>query len=381
MVDVIVIGAGVFGAWTAWHLRERGHRVLLVDGRGPAHTQASSGGETRILRCGYGADSLYTEWACRALTYWRDLSARSPQPLVIETGVLFCAAAGDRHTTESMVAFDRLGIAYERLTSADLARRYPQFDATGLELAVLECRAAAVMARRAVQTVVDEFVARGGEYRQLHVTGAPLATDGGVVVATTEGPLRAGATVCACGPWLPRLMPDLLRDRIFPTRQDVFFFGTPPGDHRYDAAHFPAWIDFDAGIYGIPDIDHRGFKLAIDDHGPICDPETLDRIVAPESVERVRAFLGRRFPTLARAPIVETRVCQYENTWNGDLLIDRHPEASNVWIVGGGSGHGFKHGPIVGEYVAERLASGEREPIDPRFALAGKRTVRERLVH
>lgn len=92
----------------------------------------------------------------------------------------------------------------------------------------------------------------------------------------------------------------------------------------------------------------------------------------------MREFVGRRFPTLKNAPLLEARVCQYENTSNGDFLIDRHPDFDNVWLVGGGSGHGFKHGPALGEYVAARVTEGG--PVEPRFTLATKDTVQKRSV-
>jgi glycine/D-amino acid oxidase-like deaminating enzyme len=158
----------------------------------------------------------------------------------------------------------------------------------------------------------------------------------------------------------------------------VYFFGTAPGDGRFAAPYLPAWADFGEEIYGLPDLESRGFKVAIDRHGPEFDPDTGDRATTAENLEEVRGFLARRFPDLADAPVVETRVCQYENTSNGDLLIDRHPDIANVWLVGGGSGHGFKHGPAVGEYVADRLQDvGDAEP---RFAYATKGTAKRRSV-
>jgi glycine/D-amino acid oxidase-like deaminating enzyme len=93
----------------------------------------------------------------------------------------------------------------------------------------------------------------------------------------------------------------------------------------------------------------------------------------------VQEFVARRFPALKDAPIVGAEVCQYENTSNGDFLIDRHPGLSNVWLVGGGSGHGFKHGPAVGEYVADRIADGK--PVDAKFSLATKQKVQKRTVY
>jgi glycine/D-amino acid oxidase-like deaminating enzyme len=142
----------------------------------------------------------------------------------------------------------------------------------------------------------------------------------------------------------------------------------------------PAWIDFRDLVYGIPDLESRGFKVAIDRHGPPFDPDTGERVVTGEGLAAVREYLARRLPALQDAPVVETRVCQYENTSNGDFLIDRHPAFSNVWLVGGGSGHGFKHGPALGAYVADRvLETGVS--IEPRFTLATKSKARQRLVY
>jgi glycine/D-amino acid oxidase-like deaminating enzyme len=137
-------------------------------------------------------------------------------------------------------------------------------------------------------------------------------------------------------------------------------------------------VAFDEGIYGVPDLEHRGVKVAIDAHGPEADPERMERAVSADAVGRMRELLAHRLPALADAPLLEARVCQYENTSNGHLLLDRLPGEDRVWIAGGGSGHGFKHGPAVGRYMAE-LIEGRREP-DPLFALGG-RPPRQRAVY
>jgi sarcosine oxidase len=174
--------------------------------------------------------------------------------------------------------------------------------------------------------------------------------------------------VFACGPWLPRLFPELLEPRIRVTKQDVVFVGPPGGDDRWGAEVMPCWVDFDAAFYGIPSVDGRGFKLAPDRYGPVFDASAGDRIVDAESVRLARDYLARRFPDLARQPVVETRVCQYEKTPDSHFLIDRHPSFANVWIAGGGSGHGFKHGPVIGQHVVARL-DGAAGPADGRFAI------------
>jgi glycine/D-amino acid oxidase-like deaminating enzyme len=199
-------------------------------------------------------------------------------------------------------------------------------------------------------------------------------------VRTASGDsVRAGAFVFACGPWLGKVLPDVLGGRIFPTRQEVYYFGVPEGDRRFAPPAMPTWLDFESDYYGLPDLESRGFKVACDRHGDPIDPDTAERTPSAFDLARAREFLAHRFPALARAPLVGAEVCQYENTSNGDFVIDRHPAFDNVWIAGGGSGHGFKNGPAVGELVAERVLSGGTA--DPRFSLAAKRTEKRREVH
>jgi len=373
-----VVGAGAFGAWTALRLREKGLRVVLLDQYGPGNARSSSGGESRIIRLGYGPDELYARFALRSLAAWKRLCEETREPLFHETGVLWLARTGDRYALDTLATLARVGVAHERLALADIHARYPQFVLDEDVWGIFEPASGALMARRAVQSVVREAVRAGVEYRAAAV--APPAVRGGLgAISASDGSgIRAGTFVFACGAWLPKLFPELLGARIFPTRQEVFFFGTPPGDERFAPPRMPTWIDFGAEIYGLPDLEGRGFKVAPDRHGAPIDPDTDERLVTAESATRIRVFLGRRFPALAAAPLLETRVCQYENTSNGDFLIDRHSDAHNVWLVGGGSGHGFKHGPAVGEYVAERLAGGA--PEEPRFSLARKDTVRKRAI-
>jgi len=188
-------------------------------------------------------------------------------------------------------------------------------------------------------------------------------------IRSSEGlPLEANHYVFCCGPWLGKIFPDLIGDTVSPSRQEVYFFGPPAGDTRFDSGNLPGWIDHsEPPFYGFPRTFGRGLKLADDTRGEPFDPTSGERTPTLEGIERARDFIARRFPAMARAPLVESRVCQYENSPDEDLIIDRHPNADNCWIVGGGSGHGFKLGPAVGEYVAERLLDGG--DLKPRFQL------------
>ena len=152
------------------------------------------------------------------------------------------------------------------------------------------------------------------------------------------------------------------------TRQEIYFFGAPPGE-RFSDSQVPVWIEHGARLfYGIPGNQHRGFKVADDTRGAVVDPTTMERLPSSEGLAAARALLARRFPGLKDAPLVEARVCQYENSPDEHFIIDRHPELSNAWIAGGGSGHGFKFGPALGERIAA-IVLGERQT-DAMFALA-----------
>jgi glycine/D-amino acid oxidase-like deaminating enzyme len=380
--DAIVVGAGVFGAWTAWHLRREGRRVLLLDASGPANARASSGGESRMTRTIYGADDVYTRMAWDSLEDWRWLSSRAGLPIYHPVGVLMFFGKREPFVDQSIDVHRRLGLRLEVLDRALLARRYPQVAWDGVELGLLEPDRGPLMARRAVQTLVGEFVSAGGSYRLAAVLppGDGPALEG---LRTAEGEtLRAGHYVFACGPWMPKLFPSLLGGRIFPTRQEVFFFAPENGDDRFSAARLPGWADFNEGdiYYGMPDLESRGFKIAHDRHGPLFDPDSGDRQATAEGLAGVRSYMSRRFPALAARPVVESRVCQYENSSNGDLLIDRHPRWPNALLVGAGSGHGFKHGPAVGRHAAD-LVTGRRAGPELRFSLATKGQMQRREVH
>jgi len=380
LYDVAVIGAGVMGAWTAYQLQHLGAQTLLIDAHGAANSRSSSGDESRIIRMGYGADEIYTRSALRSLKSWQQLFELSGEQLFVQTGVLWLAHDGDPYPTNTIETLKRVGVPYERLTTDELKSLYPQFELAGVSWGLFEPDSGVILARRAVQLVVREAIRCGVEYLQDAVV-PPADGDKFDQITTLGGrQISAQSFVFACGPWLPKIFPGLLAERIHPTRQEVFYFGSPSGEGRFRQPAMPTWIDFKEEAYGLPDIDGRGIKIAIDRHGSPFDPESGDRLATVEGLAEVRECLARRLPALKDAPLLESRVCQYENTSNGDFLIDRHPEFGNVWLVGGGSGHGFKHGPAVGEYVTARIA-GQSEGIEPRFSLESKQSTRERAVY
>jgi glycine/D-amino acid oxidase-like deaminating enzyme len=362
-------------------LKRAGKSVVLLDAYGPGNSRSSSGGESRIIRMGYGKDEIYSQWSHDSLGLWKELFRTVNQPLFVETGVLWLSRPNFAYTRESRETLERLKIPTEVLGEAELARRYPQIRPAPGMTGVLEPGSGALLARRAVRAVFDEALRAGCEFIPEAVAPPQGTKRLGLIRTNTKREISAGTFVFACGPWLPKLFPALLGKRIVPTRQEVFFFGTPAGDNRFAPPAMPVWIDFtiEAGPYGFPDLESRGFKLAFDQHGPRFDPDTGVRIPGAEGIAHARRYTADRFPALKGAPLVETRVCQYENTSNGDFLIDRHPELENVWLVGGGSGHGFKHGPAVGRYAAARILDGAA--VDARFSFATKAEEQKRTVY
>ena len=370
-LHVAVVGAGAFGGWTALWLRRRGCRVTLLDAWGPGNSRASSGGESRVIRAIYGPDRIYVDWVVRAFEIWEESQARWNVRLYHPTGTLWMCGGPDDYVRSSLPHLESAGLPVAELDLGETRRRYPQIDFADITSAFFEERSGWLAARRACRAVAAALVEEGGEMREAAVRPGPVRGGRMERLELSDGTfLEAGVYVFAAGPWLAGLFPDLLGDAILPTRQEVYFFGTPAGDPRFREGALPVWLEMSdtASYYGIPGTDYRGFKIADDTRGEPIDPTTGDRTPTPERVAAASAYIARRFPALAGAPLIEARVCQYENSPDGDFLLDRHPEAGNVWILGGGSGHGFKFGPALGEQAAGWVLGDGAPP--PRFSLA-----------
>lgn len=367
---VAVIGGGAFGGWTALYLLRQGARVTLIDAWGPGNSRASSGGETRVIRAIYGTRGIYVKMAARAAQLWRENEARWNRKLYHRTGALWMISSQDVYVEPSLPFLRQAGLEFEELTVDGAGRRYPQVNFSEIHSAYFEKEAGYLSARLACQAVLEGFIAEGGEYIQAYLR--PLTIRGNELrelKLSNLSTLGADKFVFACGPWLATVLPGVLGSLIQPSRQEVYFFGTPAGDSRFNEDALPVWVEVgERLLYGIPANEGRGFKIADDTRGPAFDPTAENRVPTAQGIEAARAYLGHRFPALRGAPLLESRVCQYENSPDANFILDRHPSAANVWIAGGGSGHGFKHGPVVGEMMAD-LVMGEK-PGDPFFALA-----------
>jgi sarcosine oxidase len=359
--DVVVVGAGAFGGWTALHLREMGHAVTLLDAYGPGNGRAASGGETRQIRVGYGDQEIYSRWVLRALEKWKAREEEFGQSLMLKAGRLQLAASWTPELRATRTVFEKLGVAHEVVPHEELAKRHPQMRPEGIEFALFEPSAGVLRARYAMQVVASAFEKKGGRVR-IGRAEPPSGSGSALSRISLRGDesLSAAAYVFACGPWLPKVFPELLGRKIFTPRRDTFFFGTPAGDIRFNHPNLPNFAD--AGYYGFSNIDSRGFKLCPQGEQVAFDPDLDERVHNAYLLERARAFLAHRFPDLKDQPLLESRVCQTEMSVDENFIVQKHPQWDNVWIAGGGSGHGFKHGPVVGEYVARRVSGKDEEP-------------------
>jgi len=376
--DAVVVGAGVFGAWTATHLQRAGKKVLLLDAAGPSHVRASSGGETRMIRSDYGADAIYTKMSLASLDEWKHLSSGAGLPLFHGTGVLFFFQKMVDYAAATIEVHKNLALPIQVLDNTALTTKFPQVNFEGIEFGFYEPEFGVLMARRSVQYLVAQFIKAGGTYKRA-VASAPHT--GGHSLDVAGETVSAEAIIYACGPWLPKIFPDLVAKRLFVTRQEVAFVASPTNSNAFMPGQLPGWADFNDGnlFYGFPDIEGRGFKIAHDKHGETFDPDTGSRRMVESSFDTLRTYMNRRFPALTGQPFVGDRVCQYTNSSNGDFLMDKHPDFESVYLLGAGSGHGFKHGPEVGRMAADMMLAGAGAPV-ARFSLASKETHHHRTV-
>jgi sarcosine oxidase len=372
--DLVVVGAGVMGTWTALDARRGGRTVMLLDAYGAGHARATSGDQTRITRCSHGADALYTRWARDAVAGWRTLEAETGATIFRQAGALWFTGEDDSFAAATIPTLERLGIPVERLSPDDIRARWPQIGTDGLTGAVHEPEAGLLMAARGVAAAVRRLRELGGSFEIAAARPGRVDGDRLIDVEDASGRRWRGADfVFAVGPWLPSLFPEVVGGLITVTKQDVVYLGPAAGDARWTDEAIPCWVDMSQPFYGLPSAEGGGFKIAPDRFGPAWDPDDGERLVDPDAVRVARRYAATRFPDLARRPVIEARVCQYEMTPDSHFLVDRHPAFSNVWLVGGGSGHGYKHGPEIGRHVVARLDGGPA-PDDDRFALRRARS-------
>lgn len=360
--SVVVIGAGAFGGWSALYLVRKGYQVTLIDAWGAGNSRSSSGDETRVIRSTYGNNELYFQMNVRALQLWQQHEKTFKKKIFENSGVLwFCYQRANPIVDESVPFSKKYGVEYRYLEKSELKLKFPEINVDDLSHGVLDPFGGYLKAREGTQAVLAEFVQSGGHFIQARaISGDSQSRVMRDVRLSNGNVIRASAFIFACGSWLPTLFPDVLGTKLQCTKQEVYYLGVPD-DKAAQFDNMPVWIDLDGSdyYYGIPGNGARGFKIGVDRRGAPFDPTTGERTLDPAVLQHARQFVAHRFPALKNAPLIENRVCPYENSSTGNFIFEPHPALDNVFFLGGGSGHGFKHGPALGELVADCL-SGEK---------------------
>ena len=357
---VIVVGAGINGITSAITLKNRGHDVTVLDPGPLPHPLAASNDISKAVRGAYGADEMYTEMAERAIPIWREWNAAFGDKLYHEVGFLFMRKSpmqtGD-FESETARVFERRGRAFQRIERDDLRTRFPAWNAKTYGEGILEREAGYVEAGRALSRLIAMAASHGVQLREGMAFRALAETGSNVtgVILESGDEISADAVVIAAGSWTPQLLP-FLRPFLRATGQVVFHL-RPERAELFRGDRFPVFgADIaSTGYYGFP-VNGEGV-VKIGNHGPgrpMADGSTQLETTS-EDEEHLRHFLADTFPELATAPIVNTRVCPYCDTNDGDFWIARDPDRDGLTVAAGDNGHGFKFAPIFGELVADAV--------------------------
>lgn len=367
--DVVVIGAGNFGNWTALHLQRMGAKVTLLDQYGPGNSRSASGGETRGVRTSYGDvphGLQWGGWAARAIDKWKEWDEQHTDALLprlfYTTGDIIMRDDMTPFMEQTVENWEALGRDYEILTADEVRYRWPIVHTPDVNVAIYEPDAGVVRARRAMESVARVFQQEGGEIRVGRVSMgridgrriSDIEFDGGERIS-------GGMFVFALGPWFPKFFPALMGKRLsIRTLGHVYYFSTPPGDESFRYPNCPSY-NF-RGVTGWPALptDSRGFRIRTGGHSG-DDPDTSIRWVDEKSHAQPRAILAKYFPALAERSINETRACHYASSVSRNFIIDEHPDYDNGWLAGGGSAESFKQGPVLGEFIAGRIIGTEND--------------------
>lgn len=362
---IIVIGAGAFGGWSALSLLRKKFQVTLIDAWGAGNSRSSSGDETRVIRSTYGGNETYFDLNVRSLTLWKEFEKQCKRKIFFNSGVVWLCHEESAPIVDDSIPFTRKHkMEYEYLSKEDLQKNYPSVNSADLHHAYFDPFGGYLKARESCQLVKEIFVKEGGTYLSSYIKPGTIRNKKLSEVELSDGTkLRADAYLFACGSWLGKIFPEVLKNIITCSKQEVYYFGVPEAYTKL-FEQLPVWVDVDGKdfYYGIPSNEGRGFKIGVDKRGEPFDPGNGERMLNTKVLAVAKEFITHRFPNLKNAILLENRVCPYENSPDGNFIIDHHPEADNVIIVGGGSGHGFKHGPAVGELIAEALANDRKIP-------------------
>ena len=371
--DFTIIGAGIFGLTTAIELRQQGHSVKVINPTQGPDPAAASYDISKIIRMEYGSDRFYMEAADKCIDIWHDWNIEFGRPLYHEVGfALLCRKPMEDPLQHfELASFQNLiecGHKPERIDSKAIADRFPVFNSALYVDGFYHARAGYAEATTTLQFLRERAIRIGIEMADgLRVES--LVTDDSTVsgIKCRNGSqLKIGQLIICAGAFTASLID--MGSLLISTGHPVFHF-EPGAPESFQAGSFPVFgADIsNTGWYGFPlHPTANVVKVANHSAGLATAPFEAYRALEDAEVDRARDFVRSSIPTLANESIVYTRRCFYSDTFDGHFLIDKHPHFKNVTIGTGGSGHGFKMGPLLGKWIA-KSAIGDQPSVPSRF--------------
>lgn len=371
--DVIVLGLGGMGSAAAYHLAQRGARVLGLEQFGAAHDQGSSHGRTRVIRQAYYEGPDYVPLLFRAYDLWHALEREAGVTLLHKTGALHLGAPDSPAVAGAALSARTHHIPHEMLTAEDIRKRYPVLTPQAGQVALLEYEAGTLPPEQCVTIHLDLARGRGADLHFQERVESWSASPAGVSVRTAKGTYQGGRLLITAGPWTAQVLAGLgLPLQV--TRAVVYWF--EPIARREEFKKIPVylWEDHGTYAYGFPYFDGQGLKCGFHHaHYEVTTPETIRRQVGDDERSRMRAHLAKLMPDAA-GEVVSVSTCMYTNTPDYHFIIDRHPAHEQVVLACGFSGHGFKFASVFGEVLADLALEGTTaQPIEL-FALRRSRS-------
>jgi len=367
--DVIVVGGGVMGSATAYQLAKRGRSVLLLEQFAIGHDRGSSHGHSRIFRLAYDAPE-YVQLAQAALPLWRALEHESGADLLLQTGGLDYALPGTPTFEATRATLTGLGIAFEQLDRAAIARRFPQFHMPDDIVGIYQRDSGILDANRCVATLAAAARRHGADLHENEPARRLRAAGAGVEVQSDTASYAADRLVVTAGAWARPLLRQLGLDLpLSVTREQVAFFapqnaaGGVGEPDQFAPGRFPIFIHHATtgpSAYGFPIFGLPGIKLAYHQGGPVIEPESEERAADASITAALHGYLSHWIPAAA-GELLFSQTCRYTNTPDEHFIIDRHPEYPQIVIGSPCSGHGFKFGVLIGAILADLAERGATE--------------------
>ena len=351
--DVIIIGLGAMGSAASYYLSKNGVKVLGLDTYEPPHKLGSSHGHTRVIREAYHEGTSYVPIVKRAYELWNELDHEIEDKLILEYGGMYLGDDG-KYLSDAKKSAKKYDIPIKEFSSKEIKQKYNILNPPNNFKGLLENRSGAVFPEKAISNFLSKSINNGSSHNYNEKVIGWEKQSKFYKVETDKNNYFAEKLIFSSGAWIKNLVPSLkLPVKI--ERQVLFWFNPIKDKYKFHYSNMPntGW-DLDNGMefYTQPNIENKGFKVAMHHNGKFISENDLNRESNADDLSIVKNFLEEYIP-LANGKLIDSRVCVYTNTPDLDFIIDFYPNDENLIICSPCSGHGFKFTPAIGEICSE----------------------------